>query len=82
MPCKNNHVHKKSIVVLKNTAQNAPYMHHVQLIIEKVSNRLTYIADVFHFDRNLCKGGRGVEWGWDPCGRPGGGEAAWQGTIH
>ena len=56
--------------------QNEAYMKHIQLILEKVSNSHAHITDNFRFDRNLCKGGSGVEWGWDPCGRPGRGEAA------
>ena len=62
--------------------QNEAYMKHIQLILEKVSNSHAHITDNFRFDRNLCKGGRGVEWGWDPCGRPGGGETAERGTIQ
>jgi hypothetical protein len=49
--------------------QNEAYMKHIQLILEKVSNSHAHITDNFRFDRNLCKGGSGVEWGWDPCGQ-------------
>ena len=45
--------------------QNEAYMKHIQLILEKVSNSHAHITDNFRFDRNLCKGGSGVEWGWD-----------------